>query len=1367
MAQQHESALQIAALVSDLKSAQEATAKLRDDAVRSKVPSVAQADFETLREENIQLRRDHGQMLAQLKETRENLAAVTAANTRLAQADQTSKDSGPDSLRFRSLLEDNKRLNEEVKRSTAELSSLYRQVRELERKLEQGVSYKPSAAEGVSPEVADLNRQLDKLREENGNLTKENSRLAAASSNTVRPDEVEKLRRQIAEITTSRDALTGDKMALEKRLADFTGAAAKVGVDLTDLRSSAAETKRSLIDALREKEDLRAQLDSAKSGLSVQARRFEAQLSDIRKTAAAAVAPNSESERRLTEAIAQVVELRNELLEAKSKAAQIETKLRQSEMGAQKLAVELAPTKETVASLNAQLDEAKKALAQRTSATADAARLVEQLKTARSEVEKATNAAKTVSEEKFELTAKSAELAAQVLKVTAELKSAREAARKGTEASTQVAPLTKELAQSQANVAQAQAQLRDSESGAKKLAEQVGPMKAELARLSAQLDEAKTALNQKTSEAADAALLGGKLKTVQANFEVAAIAAKAAAEVREQLIAKSAEHAAQIQKLTADLANAREVVGKGAGAATQVAALNKELTEAKARAAQMETQLRVAEVGTKKLTEELAAAQNATAKSQNAAQQFEKIKQQLAQEQAIARSAGESELAKLRAKLADATQHLGNKETERAANEQSLRKALDEAGAQLASEKSSNEKLSKVSANLAEENHRLSDQVALLTEGRVTAVQNSVRGLAESRSLSEQLKKTNAELLEQNAKLTSDNEKISAQLTSAGGLTGQIDQLKSDLAAAQTAQASDKETLAKLNGQLDNAGKAITDLKGKNDELQKDLEVAKQSAAAALAAQAAAAKAAPETAALNLELQTLREHVRRLEGEIEDDRASSAREISSLAGQLQRTKESSRALAEANHALLESKNSDDSSVKADLEQLKAKIQTLMGENEKLLATKQQLAKENDLLAKDKRVAEQAADDAKKSAAAPAAWAQERDNLRTQVDDMFNKLSDSERRMAQLKQSSDAARTLAQNAQNEADKAQADLAALRSRLTESDKAVEQHNASVAELTGLNEKLSGEKTELQAQLVQSRQMMDKARDDISALKSRLTASDHMAEKSASSVSELSASNEKYTTQVKDLAAQIASLRADNARLPELGADVVAREKELSDVRSKLAESEKATELHRSSVAELSGVNDKLAVEKASLQKQLDAVNAELSMLRNDNSRLAQIEQRAASLEAVSAQLATSQRDIVSVRAENSRLNDTVQALDRDRTARITQLQQENSAIASRLRQAQGTLDQIANAARIINGTMGSSTSTVSPARPINSTELGAASSESRFHVVQEGDSLSRISVRYYGTANRWQDIYDANRELLKGENALRPGQRLRIP
>ena len=106
---------------------------------------------------------------------------------------------------------------------------------------------------------------------------------------------------------------------------------------------------------------------------------------------------------------------------------------------------------------------------------------------------------------------------------------------------------------------------------------------------------------------------------------------------------------------------------------------------------------------------------------------------------------------------------------------------------------------------------------------------------------------------------------------------------------------------------------------------------------------------------------------------------------------------------------------------------------------------------------------------------------------------------------------------------------------------------------------------------------------------------------------------------------------------------------------------------------------------------------------------------------------------------------------------------------------MRQAQGTLDQIASAARLING--GTPIAAAAPANSIPTIPAQAGSAapaptpaappQPRVHVVAEGDSLTRISARYYGTSARWQDIYEANRDILQGENVLRPGQRLKIP
>lgn len=55
----------------------------------------------------------------------------------------------------------------------------------------------------------------------------------------------------------------------------------------------------------------------------------------------------------------------------------------------------------------------------------------------------------------------------------------------------------------------------------------------------------------------------------------------------------------------------------------------------------------------------------------------------------------------------------------------------------------------------------------------------------------------------------------------------------------------------------------------------------------------------------------------------------------------------------------------------------------------------------------------------------------------------------------------------------------------------------------------------------------------------------------------------------------------------------------------------------------------------------------------------------------------------------------------------------------------------------------------------------------SSVPRSYTVQSGDSLSSISRIMYGTPSRWIDIYQANRDRLSSENALRVGQELRIP
>ena len=51
--------------------------------------------------------------------------------------------------------------------------------------------------------------------------------------------------------------------------------------------------------------------------------------------------------------------------------------------------------------------------------------------------------------------------------------------------------------------------------------------------------------------------------------------------------------------------------------------------------------------------------------------------------------------------------------------------------------------------------------------------------------------------------------------------------------------------------------------------------------------------------------------------------------------------------------------------------------------------------------------------------------------------------------------------------------------------------------------------------------------------------------------------------------------------------------------------------------------------------------------------------------------------------------------------------------------------------------------------------------------RTYVVVPGDSLSKIAKSFYGDANQWRRIYDANRDIIKNPDLIHPGQKLKIP
>ena len=60
-----------------------------------------------------------------------------------------------------------------------------------------------------------------------------------------------------------------------------------------------------------------------------------------------------------------------------------------------------------------------------------------------------------------------------------------------------------------------------------------------------------------------------------------------------------------------------------------------------------------------------------------------------------------------------------------------------------------------------------------------------------------------------------------------------------------------------------------------------------------------------------------------------------------------------------------------------------------------------------------------------------------------------------------------------------------------------------------------------------------------------------------------------------------------------------------------------------------------------------------------------------------------------------------------------------------------------------------------------------QVSSPEPEAQFYDVKPGDTLSKIAKQFYGDANKYNQIFEANRPMLKDADEIYPGQKLRIP
>ena len=264
---------------------------------------------------------------------------------------------------------------------------------------------------------------------------------------------------------------------------------------------------------------------------------------------------------------------------------------------------------------------------------------------------------------------------------------------------------------------------------------------------------------------------------------------------------------------------------------------------------------------------------------------------------------------------------------------------------------------------------------------------------------------------------------------------------------------------------------------------------------------------------------------------------------------------------------------------------------------------------------------------------------------------------------------------------------------------------------------------------------------------------------------------------TAALDELNSRVAKLDAENAKLK---ADLAAARAEAKTAKSQSASSSsKLTEEREalnSQIARITADRDRAEAARDQARVDLAAARAQLDVYEKTIREGAPIDAAALQQALRESQMKVDMtvRAFAVIEQENSRIHSQFRDMDPRRAAADLQRQERelqdlrNDLTAERIRSA-NLARELARARPGLGIVVEETPAPTSPTSPAMAAEIAAAAPEAdvKTHTVAEGENLSLISKRYYETPNRWMDIYNANKDVMKNENHVVPGMKLRIP
>ena len=253
---------------------------------------------------------------------------------------------------------------------------------------------------------------------------------------------------------------------------------------------------------------------------------------------------------------------------------------------------------------------------------------------------------------------------------------------------------------------------------------------------------------------------------------------------------------------------------------------------------------------------------------------------------------------------------------------------------------------------------------------------------------------------------------------------------------------------------------------------------------------------------------------------------------------------------------------------------------------------------------------------------------------------------------------------------------------------------------------------------------------------------------------------ASNSANDTQTADIATQSAQIDAISASLAQEQTSRQSAEQQVASLTQDLVEVRNQLTQSETQISELGvTVPADNSAETIALQAEVSEALSNYAQLQEENESLK-----------IDAASLTAQIEVLEEQlASDPAIVEPAEAPVADDNEKLA-LQAELSQTQSELNTARNDRDSLRSrllALRTAPTRPGSPTA-ATLSRPTSPQPSRAATTSSpRTHTVVSGDTLSEISVQYYGTSRRWAEIYEANRAKLPNERALRIGMTILIP